>query len=150
MQPQDFYTRAISNDGARVYLLDKWGATTSEWILVRGLDSDEYRRAQDAFNRVVARLITAVRKGGVAAELPDETVAEKEEAELRSRVALVAAWSLDAPCTNETISELLREAPVIRDQIYAFACERDNFFGKSSQTSISGLTTSSVSIAPQP
>jgi len=150
MKPQDLYTRKQANDGIIVPLLDKQGnPLADEWILVRGVDSDAYRAAHDGFNRTMVRLAGVVRDKGSAAVLTAETAAEKEAASLAERVALVADWSLEAPCTPEAAAELLREAPYVGDQVYAAAHDRDRFFGSSSATSTAGPNTSSVLESPQ-
>lgn len=150
MKPSDFYTRKQATDGVRMPLFDKRGRLTSEWILVRGIDSAEYRTAHDAFHRMLVRLVTAVRAQGSDAMLSPESDAQREAADLAEKAALVAGWSLEGECTQAAILELLDKAPYVGDQIVAFATDRDGFFGDNSALSTAGPSTKLDSASQQP
>lgn len=51
-----------------------------------------------------------------------------EEGTLEMRAALISEWSFDMPCTVENISNFLREAPQIADEVDKFASRRAFFF----------------------
>lgn len=148
MQIQELFTREKHNEGIRVDIKSEDGKTVVGWLQVRGLDSDAYRAASDIFNREMARLAAAVR-AKADAPLLAATQAEKDAAQLAARVALVAAWSFENPCTPDNVTMLLREAPYISDSIYFVANDRDRFLGKRSPTSTNGQDTSSDVSAPQ-
>ena len=131
MQTKELFTRKRHNEGTPIDVRDEVGKVVG-WIRIRGLDSDAYRTANDAYNRAMVRLAAAVR-AKADAPLLAETQAEKAAAQLAERVALVAAWSFETPCTEASITELLTEAPRLSDQVYYTACDRDRFLEHSSR-----------------
>ncbi len=141
MKIKELFTRSRHNEGVRVEIKSEAGAVLG-WLRVRGLDSDAYRSAHDAFNREMVRLATAVRNKADA-PLLTATQAEKDAAALAERVALVADWSFDDACTPANVTTLLQEAPFISDQIYFAAHDRDRFLETASPVSIDGPNTSS-------
>jgi hypothetical protein len=147
MQIKELFTRTKHNEGVCVEIKDEAGAVLG-WLRVRGLDSDAYRKAHDTFNREMVRLASAVR-AKADAPLLAATQAEKDAAALTERVALVADWSFEDPCTPENITLLLQEAPYLSDRVYYAANDRDRFLGTASQASISGQNTSSDASVPQ-
>lgn len=124
MKPSDFFTRAKANEGERMPLSLPDGTPTDEWLMIRGVDSDQFRHALDEFRR----------KSLTAASIKDlEEKAEKAEAaRLELNAALVIGWSLDAEFTEAALLEFLREAPYIAAEVDRFASDRRRFFGKRS------------------
>lgn len=124
MKPSDFFTRAKANEGERMSLSLPDGTPTDEWLLIRGVDSDEFRHALDAFRR---DLLTY-------ASIQDE--AEKtektEQARLHLNAALVIGWSFEAEFSETALLEFLRESPYIAAEVDRFASDRRRFFGKRS------------------
>jgi hypothetical protein len=149
MKPQDFYTRKRANEGIRVYLRDGDGNNTDAWLLVRGVDSDAYRAANDTVQSTMVRLASAVRAKSDA-PLLEATKEETDAAIMASRVALVADWNLEGECTPAAVEELFREAPYISDQVHVAAHNRDRFLGSCSTTSTAGPNTDSASTSQQP
>ncbi|WP_313242887.1 hypothetical protein [Stutzerimonas nitrititolerans] len=124
MKPSDFFTRAKANEGERMPLSLPDGTATDEWLLIRGVDSDEFRHALDAFRR---DLLT------YAAIKDEAEKAEKtEQARLRLNAALVIGWSFDAEFSEAALLEFLRESPYIAAEVDRFASDRRRFFGKRS------------------
>lgn len=127
MKPSDFHTRTRANEGERMPLSLPDGTLTSEWLLIRGVDSDQFRAALDDYRREVLAI----------AAIKDE-VERKDQAEtarLQLNSALVIGWSFDAEFTEEALLEFLREAPHITAEVDRFASDRRRFFGKSSTSS---------------
>jgi hypothetical protein len=124
MKPSDFFTRAKANEGERMPLSLPDGTPTDEWLMIRGVDSDQFRHALDEFRR----------KSLTAASIKDlEEKAEKAEAaRLELNAALVIGWSLDAEFTEAALLEFLREAPYVAAEVDRFASDRRRFFGKRS------------------
>lgn len=124
MKPSDFFTRAKANEGERMPLARPDGTATDEWLLIRGVDSDEFRHALDEFRR---ELLTI-------ASLKDEAekASKTEQARLRLNAALVIGWSLEADFTEDALLEFLREAPFVAAEVDRFASDRRRFFGKRS------------------
>lgn len=127
MKPSDFFTRAKANEGERMPLSLPDGTPTDEWLLIRGVDSDQFRVALDDFRRELL----------AAASIKDEAEkAEKTEAaRLRMNSALVIGWSFDIEFTDDALLELLRESPYITAEVDRFASDRRRFFGKRSTSS---------------
>jgi hypothetical protein len=150
MKLKDLYTRDRANEGVLLDLLGPDGEPLGISIVLRGVDSDAYRQANDAFNRAMVRLAAAVRAQGADATLLVSTQADKESAQLAACAALVAGWTgVEEEYSPEAAIELLREAPYIRDQVYNAAHERDRFLGSKLQTSSAGPSTQSSSIGQQ-
>jgi hypothetical protein len=147
MQIKELFTRKRHNEGVKLDVKDESGAVVG-WIRVRGLDSDAYRSAHDSASQAMVRLAGVVRAGGAGAALLPATQAEKDEAQLAERVALVAEWSFDDACTVANVTDLFREAPYLSDQVYYVACDRDRFLGINSPASTDGQNINSDSANP--
>jgi hypothetical protein len=127
MKPSDFFTRAKANEGERMPLTLPDGTATNEWLLIRGVDSDQFRLALDDFRR---GLLT------FASVKDDKEKAEKTEAaRLRLNAALIIGWSFDAEFSEAALMEFLRESPYITAEVDRFASDRRRFFGKRSTNS---------------
>lgn len=119
MKPSDFYTRQKSNEGSRMYPIDPaTGKTGHEYLIVRGLDSDEFNAALVDKRRENARILTLP---------PEEQKEAAEEAELALIASTVCGWSFDEDYSLEAVLELLREAPSVRTEIDKFSSNRANF-----------------------
>lgn len=124
MKPSDFFTRAKANEGERMPLSLPDGTPTDEWLLIRGVDSDEFRLAMDEFRRELLAL---------AALKDEKDRADKTQAaQLKLNAALVSGWSLDAEFSEAALLEFLRESPYIAAEVDRFASDRRRFFGKRS------------------
>lgn len=103
------------------------GTPTDEWLLIRGVDSDQFRAALDDYRRD-ALTIAATKDQAEKAE-------KSEQSRLRLNAALVIGWSLDADFTEAALLEFLRESPYITAEVDRFASDRRRFFGKRSTIS---------------
>ena len=124
MKPSDFFTRAKANEGGRMPLSLPDGTPTDEWLLIRGVDSDEFRHALDAFRRDLLTYASIKDEG--------EKSEKTEQARLRLNAALVIGWSFDAEFSETALLEFLRESPYIAAEVDRFASDRRRFFGKRS------------------
>jgi len=126
MKPSDFFTRAKANEGERMPLSLPDGTATDEWLLIRGVDSDEFRAALDDFRRDLLAY----------ASIKDEAekAGKTEQARLRLNAALVIGWSFEG-FSEEALLEFLRESPYIAAEVDRFASDRRRFFGKRSTNS---------------
>lgn len=124
MKPSDFFTRAKANEGERMPLSLPDGTPTDEWLLIRGVDSDEFRLAMDEFRRELLAL---------AALKDEKDRADKTQAaQLKLNAALVSGWSFEAEFSDAALLEFLRESPYIAAEVDRFASDRRRFFGKRS------------------
>ncbi|WP_045158752.1 phage tail assembly chaperone [Stutzerimonas stutzeri] len=127
MKPSDFFTRAKANEGERMPLSLPDGTPTDEWLLIRGVDSDEFRLAMDEFRRELLAL---------AALKDEKDRADKTQAaQLKLNAALVSGWSFEAEFSDAALLEFLREAPYVAAEVDRFASDRRRFFGKRSAVS---------------
>lgn len=124
MKPSDFFTRAKANEGERMPLSLPDGTATDEWLLIRGVDSDEFRHALDAFRRDLLTYASIKDEG--------EKAEKTEAARLALNAALVIGWSFDAEFSDVALMEFLRESPYIAAEVDRFASDRRRFFGKRS------------------
>ena len=122
-----FFTRKRANEGVKLQLAQPDGTETDHWVQIRGVDSDEFKRAEADARRSALQL----------AGLKDESELRKRinEDKLELLAALVIAWSFNAPCTKENVINFLREAPQIGDEIDRLAARRSLFFKQGSPTS---------------
>jgi len=128
MKPSDFFTRAKANEGERMPLSLPDGTPTDEWLLIRGVDSDEFRHALDEFRRDLLTYASIKDEG--------EKSEKTEQARLRLNAALVIGWSFDAEFSEAALLEFLRESPYITAEVDRFASDRRRFFGKRSTGSV--------------
>lgn len=117
-----FFTREKANEGIRLNLSTPEGAPTEHWIQVRGIDSDEYRRAQTALSR------RAVEVAMIQDEKEYADALERMEQE--ARAALVIDWSLPIECSRSEVVKFFRKAPQISDEVFRQAKSRALFFAK--------------------
>ena len=110
---RSIFTRSKANEGIRVDLKDFPG---SNWVRVRGADSDAVQEAVLAFYR---------RKGD-----GDEGKKGGPFEDIAVLTSMVAAWSYDESPTVEVLTEAFKEAPSLRVSIVNASLERDNFFDK--------------------
>ncbi|WP_413724650.1 phage tail assembly chaperone [Sodalis sp. RH16] len=124
MKLSDFATRSEANEGKKLFLLLPDGTPTEEYLLVRGIDSDEFRAAKTAASRAVFELTKA--------QLDDKAFIRKfdEDAEFTQFQALVIGWSLDEDFTPDNLKLLLTESPFIKERVNNFTANRAEFFKK--------------------
>lgn len=127
MNPSDFFTRSKANEGEKLPLSLPDGAPTDEFLLVRGVDSDQFRESRDAYRRELI-LCAAIKDEAERAE-------RSEEAKRKLQAALVFGWSFKAEFTQAALLEFFREAPHIAAEVDNFASDRRRFFRKRSTDS---------------
>ena len=127
---KEFYTRQKANEGVKLPLYHPDGSVSDHWFIVRGVDSDEFRRAEAKAKRSAVEL----------AQIEDEQERAEQvrETELKCIAALVAGWSFDQDATTDNVVNFLREAPQIADAVNRFAARRAEFFVKKSDSSATG------------
>lgn len=134
---KEFYTRQKANEGVKLPLFHPDGTPSEHWFLVRGIDSDQFRRAEASAKRKAVELAQI--------EDADERAEQVRETELKCIAALVASWSFEEECTTENVVNFLREAPQIADAVNRYAARRADFFGKKSSNSATGRKRKSSS-----
>lgn len=126
----DFFTREKANNGIKVPLFMPNGSMTDQWLLLRGVDSDEFRLADVQAKRDAVRL----------AAIPETKDRDQAIYDLTIRLTavLVADWSFDEECTLENVINFFKEAPQIAHAVDVTAGDRGYFFTQ-------GLSSSSDS-----
>lgn len=133
----DFHTREAANEGIKVPLSLPNGAKTDHYLMIRGIDSDEFRSANVKQQRELINL----------AELSAE---EREKRLDKSGVELVSSlvfgWSFDEEFNQKNLIEWLENSPQITDMIDRIASQRGLFIKKKpvSSTNSQGTKSSSV------
>lgn len=127
---KEFYTRKKANEGVKLPLYYPDGTISEHWMIIRGVDSDQFRKAETVAKRKAMDLAQI--------ENEDERADKVRDTELECIAALVASWSFDKPCDQATVVNFLQEAPQIADMINRFAARRAEFFGKKSDSSVTG------------
>ena len=138
----DFYTREQDNESIRVPL-KKNGKNSGQWLEILGMDSDQYRRAEARRRRSIIRMRNESDKPMTDDEIDEQTL----EIEAALTASLVTAWSFDEPCTPESVTEFMRNAPRIREAIDRLATDREQLIVKKSSNSSS--SRSRKRIAPK-
>lgn len=129
MRKEDFYTKPNADKGVKMPLMQADGSPSEHWLMVRGIDSDAFRKTKFEGARAM-RDLPASASDWDRAEARDESV-------MNSLVALVAGWSFEEPCTPEAVREFLSNAPLIADAVDSVAADRSRFFGIASEPSSS-------------
>lgn len=122
-----FFTREKANDGVKFALTTPTGEDTDHWLLIRGVDSDEFQKARSAEARNFAKM----------AEIEDEEERNEaiEASAIRVMASLIGGWSFDRELTVDNIINFLTEAPQIREKIDEIASKRTLFFKMLSKNS---------------
>lgn len=127
MKKEDFYTVPKANAGVKMPLTLEDGNDSGHWLLVRGTDSEAFRKARFE----AARAVREIPEG-----TPDDERAKiMDAAILDNLAALVAGWSFDEPITPDAVREFLTNAPQIANAIDRVAADRTRFFGIASEPS---------------
>lgn len=123
---ESFFTREKANKGIKVPLFLPNGNESEHYLMLRGIDSDEFRTADNRAQRLAMVIV----------EMP--SALEKEQALEDSRIellsSLIISWSFEEECTEDAKKKLLIEAPQIADAIDRVAAKRTLFFGKESSS----------------
>lgn len=126
MRKEDFYTKPSADRGVKMALLKADGSDSGHWLMVRGTESDAFRKARFEGARTMR---------DIPAESDDWDRAQKRDAVVMdSLVSLVAGWSFDEPCTPDSVREFLTNSPHVADMVDQAAVEKSRFFGNASDS----------------
>lgn len=138
---EQFFTREVGNRGRKFFLSLPTGEITEHWVVIRSVDSDEFRLTDSEVRRELLSLVD---------QDDNKDKSEKVEELVRKTVAsLIADWSFDQECTMENRMKFLKEAPQIQDMVNRLSAQRKVFFVEGSNGSSSGLNPHSDSTAQQ-
>lgn len=128
LTPEDFYSRAKANEGEKLPLSLPDGTPTQEFIIVRGVDSDEFLAAEQKGNY---NLLMQMQRERQQQEIDKDFKPDQEfrkENKIALIASLVAGWSFDMECTDENVRQLFREAPSLMAEVDRLAADRKRFF----------------------
>lgn len=137
MKRQDFYTRTTAETGARVTLPKPDGSLSDEWVVVVGMDSDRFRKAD-----LEARRATLSAIENKDSKYHSDRDGFALEQRLRVLAKSVVLWSFDETCDEQAVLELLREAPYVADLLDKQIAQRALF-----QSTHSGSSSSSPGVS---
>lgn len=129
MLPSAFFTRSRANEGRRLPLTLPDGTKTNEWLLVLGYDSDRVVAARAKYRAL------AIENASKDATQQLDPASFASSTKFTVLGPAVADWSLESPCTEENVLELLTECPTIADDVERLVYDRIGFFENSSTPS---------------
>lgn len=124
MNPEDFYTRSGANEGCKMPLKDPSGKPTEEWLMVRGVESDAYIEKRNDIWRKMAE------EQSVKDDKGKEDTNSYKKYTVPLLACLVTGWSFKTKFTEKGATDLLINAPYIRDQLDIFSAKKENFLKK--------------------
>jgi hypothetical protein len=119
----DFHTREAANEGARLDLHLPDGKESGDYLIVRGIDSDEFKAAQAREARRMMLL------GEISEK---ERIEQARISSANMLASLIVSWSFEDQLTQESAAQWLTEAPQIGDAIDRLASNRRLYFKKKS------------------
>ena len=135
---------SIADAGVKMKLFTRDGEPTTSWLLIRGVDSDAWRRAEIRFHRSRLNTVAKLTDEEKDPEARQEKAIDAEMAEYLERATvLVAGWSFPEPCIKETVKKTLAKNPHLQDQIISFAGNRASFFSIAQANSAASPSTNS-------
>lgn len=113
------------------------GTPTTEFLVVRGIDSDEFKLAELQGQRKALEVATITDEG--------ERAAATRALENEVLAALIPSWSFPEECNFDNVVTFLTEAPQVADRVNKFAANRKDFFAPASLPSKPGTKRKSPS-----
>lgn len=128
MKSSDLFTRAAANDGRRVNIPAPDGSDTGEWLHIRHVDCDEFRKARaEVFARAAV----------LGKDVSDEDRKRlHSEALIELTASTVCGWSLEDDFSKQAVIDLLNNAPYLADWLDRKSSDAALFFGKGSTGSL--------------
>ena len=136
MSMTEFFTADESEQGVELPLFRPDGTKSDYWLRIRGVDSDEFRLAENVAKRKAALAAPEIKSD-------EERVKAVMEARVQLASVLVISWNLPDEFTRDNVIMLLRKAPQILDMIDKIAGDRAFFFALRSIDSKAGLSKKS-------
>ncbi len=121
----DYFTADKASEGLKIDLPRPDGAKSTDWAIVRGEDSPEYKAAYSAAMRELLSSEHSI----------EDSPEVKLKAEVTLGVALIKEWSFKQPVTVETITELIEKAPYLWKEIEVVSQNRSLFAVKKPKAS---------------
>lgn len=117
-----FFTRQKSNEGKKFPLYYPDGTASEFHLIVVGIDSDIFKRAEATAKRQAVDLATIKDQ--------DERADKVREIETKMIARLVTGWNLEEEFTYDNVVKFLTEAPQIAEMVNRVSANRIAFFGQ--------------------
>ena len=128
---EGFATAKLAEEGVKIPLTDVEGNETKHWIKIKSTDSISFKKAQSRFRK----RIVAIHELGDEDSL--DSILETEKLSLELLACLVISWSFKNDdgtpykCTKANALKLLKDAPILAQEIDAASARRKNFIKRS-------------------
>lgn len=124
---EDYKTAQRAQDAVQMFLTLPDGTKTTDYLLVVGTESSEFRSAKYAQEQRAFEISKL--------ESMEQRMDAVEDARITVLASCVKGWSFDVPFTPEAAKDLLKGAPYLADAVDVFISRRAHFFAKPSTTS---------------
>lgn len=124
---EDYKTAQRAQDAVQMFLTLPDGTKTTDYLLVVGTESSEFRSAKYAQEQRAFEISKL--------ESMEARMDAVEDARITVLASCVKGWSFDVPFTPEAAKDLLKGAPYLADAVDVFISRRAHFFAKPSTTS---------------
>lgn len=126
---EDYKTAQRAQNAVQMFLTLPDGTKTTDYLLVVGTESSEFRSAKYAQEQRAFEISKL--------ESMEQRMDAVEDARITVLASCVKGWSFDVPFTPEAAKDLLKGAPYLADAVDVFISRRAHFFAKPSTTSSS-------------
>lgn len=126
---EDYMTAQRAQDAVQMFLTLPDGTKTTDFLLVVGTESSEFRSAKYAQEQRAFEISKL--------ESMEQRMDAVEDARISVLATCVKGWSFDVPFSPEAAKDLLKGAPYLADAVDVFISRRAHFFAKPSTTSSS-------------
>ena len=129
---EGFATAKLAEEGVKIPLTDVEGNETKHWIKIKSTDSISFKKAQSKFRK----RIVAIHELGDEDDSLD-SILETEKLSLELLACLIISWSFKNDdgtpykCTKANAIKLLKDAPILAQEIDAASARRKNFIKRS-------------------
>lgn len=124
---EDYKTAKRAQNAVQMFLTLPDGTKTTDYLLVVGTESSEFRSAKYAQEQRAFEISKM--------ESMEQRMDAVEDARINVLASCVKGWSFDVPFTPEAAKDLLKGAPYLTDAVDVFISRRAHFFAKPSTTS---------------
>lgn len=133
---EGFATAKLAEEGVKIPLTDVEGNKTKHWIKIKSTDSMSFKKAQSKFRK---RILSFHELSEDEESL--DSIYETEKLGVELLACLVIGWSFKNDdgtpykCTKPNVIKLLKDAPVLAQEIDTASARRKNFIKRSLEES---------------
>lgn len=124
---EDYITAQRAQDAVQMFLTLPDGTKTTDYLLVVGTESAEFRSAKYAQEQRAFEISKM--------DSMEKRMEAVEDARINVLASCIKGWSFDVPFNEKEAKKLLKGAPYLADAVDVFISRRAHFFAKPSTTS---------------